>query len=189
MAGVTTASRAGWGVIASSEAMNPDPGNGYVQGASFSNNYTISNIPTSEWRDAEISFCFGNQSTWVTNMGFYFNGTTAPMHSSYNYWGWSTGSSFGTNYQTDAYIYPIQFSSYGFTCRLYISNYSSTSNIKTYSFDWHYSIGHATSYATTGRGVGQWRSSDPITSITFTEPYNNGSIAYQGYLITGRNPK
>jgi len=190
MAGVTTASRSAWGVIASSEAMNPDKMGGYVlsdNGAS--GNFTISNIPTTEYRDLEVLFYIGNQSTWITNANFSFNNDASNMMSQYFYWGWSTGSSPGYQANQSAYIYPIAYSSYGFTGRMYISNYSSSSNTKAFTYDWQYSIGGATSYASGGCGAGTYRSTSPISSMYFSEPYGNGSSSYQGWVLTGRNPK
>ena len=190
MAGVTTASRAGWGIIASSEAMNPKPMGGHVlYDNAASGNFTISNIPSTDYKDLELLFYMGNQSTWVTNMNFGFNNDHSNMMSQYFYWGWSTGSSPGFQANSSAYVYPCGYASYGFTCRVYISNYSSSSNTKAFTYDWQYSIGSATSYATTGTGAGTYRSVLPITTMQFTEPYANGSSSYQGWMLTGKNPK
>ena len=190
MAGTTTASRAAWGVIASSEMMNPEKIGGYLLHDNQAyGNFSISNIPTSDYRDLEVMWYMGNQSTWVTNHGFGFNNDSGNMMSQYFYWGWSTGSSPGYQANQQAYVYPCGYSSYGFTGRLYISNYSSNSNTKAFTYDWHYAIGSATSYACTGTGAGTYRSTSPITSIQFSQPYANGSSSYQGWLVTGRNPK
>ena len=85
MAGVTTASRAGWGIIASSEEMNPKTQGDYFNSTTnASANYSISSIPTTEWRDLEIWLNKSNQNTWTAPWYFYFNGV--PSHTTSTYW-------------------------------------------------------------------------------------------------------
>ena len=55
MAGTTTAARSAWGVIASSEDMNPTMNGDYLNSlTNASANFSITGIPTTDWQDLEI---------------------------------------------------------------------------------------------------------------------------------------
>jgi hypothetical protein len=194
MAGVTTAARLGVGSIASSEAMNPKAMGGFLASGDGSGNYWISSIPTSDFHDLEIWIKSSQQSTWITswNLTFATAGNVSVSNSqfqSYLYKGYSTGQSNGTNAGAPMYNYPSGFSNYGHYYRIYLSNYSSTSNIKSWHGYGGYTNGSATSYVTYQQGGGTIRSAAPITDLYVSNGYANGSPSYQGWSIFGRRPK
>ncbi len=190
MAGVTTASRAGWGVIASSEDMNPKLGGDYWDNAtSASNNYAIYGIPATEWRDLEIYFSVSNQSSWTSSWYFWFNNQSSMANSAYMYKGYSTGYSYGYNSQTSSYQYPCGYSNYAHCGRLYISNYSSDTNNKSFWGQWGNTNGTATSYVTSQCSSGVLNTSSPISSFHIQSQYGNGNSSYQWWLICGRGVK
>ena len=190
MAGVTTASRAGWGVIASSEAMNPKLQGDYLNSTTnVAGNFSITSIPTTDWKDLEIWLSKSNQSTWTANWYFYFNNNQSFGNSSYWYRGHSTGTSYGTDSQSSAHMYPQSYSNYGHMCRIYIANYSSTTNNKAWWSMGSYTNGTATSYGTHQFNSGVLNLVDPITSFQTSDSYGNGSSSYQAWTILGRGVK
>ncbi len=194
MAGVTTAPRMGLGAIASSEASNPEAMAGFLASGSGNNDYWISNIPTSDYHDLEVWFKSSNQSSWTVWWGFQFGtagqtSQSSKMYQSYFYKGYSSGSGNGTQSGSYAYNNPAGYSSYGHYCRLYVSNYSSTSNIKSWHAYGGYTNGSATSYVTYQQMGGSIREANPLTDIKVFNGYGNGSTSYQGWSVFGRRPK
>ena len=190
MAGTTTAARAGWGIIASSEAMNPRTQGEYLNNNSnASGSFTISNIPTTEWRDLEICFLKGNQSTWTAQWNFWFNNNSGLTNSSYWYRGHSNGAGYSYNSQSSSYMYPSNYSAYGHFCRIYVANYSSNQENKAFWSQASYTNGVATSYGTIQFNSGVINTSSPITSFHTQDPWSNGSSSYQWWQIVGRGVK
>lgn len=195
MAGVTTAARASWGVIASSYAQNPTVGDGYLNhNPSINNNFAISGINTNKWKDLELYIHWQQQSTWNGEGYWYFShsgggGGSGSNQGCYNYWGWSTGASYGTNGQSSQYVYPVAYSNMWSSMRIYCANAFTNQNTKAWWYQAGNSSGNSTSYATTQRGSGVYRSSTPIDTMYFSTPWGNGSSSYQGWLMIGRNPK
>ena len=190
MAGTTTAARAGWGIIASSEAMNPETQSEYLNNSNAaSGSFTISSIPTTEWRDLEICFLKGNQNSWTGAWYFWFNNNSSLSNSSYWYRGHSTGSSSHYNSQTSSYMYPSSYSNYGLFCRIYVANYSSNTNNKAWWSQASYTNGVATSYGTLEFNSGVLNTADPITSFHTQDSWNSGSTSYQWWQIVGRGAK
>jgi len=193
MAGTSTASRASWGVIASSYGQNPTPGSGALAyNAGVQGNFSITNIPTTQWKDLELYIHWGQQSTWTGQGYWYFTDQTNavnPNQGCYNYWGWSTGSSNGTAGQTSQYVYPVSYSNMWSSMRLYCANAFSDQNTKAWWYEAGNSSGNSSSYATLQSGAGVFRSSYPITAVHVNTPWGNGSSSYQGWLLIGRNPK
>lgn len=194
MAGVTTAARMGVGSIASSEASNPKGMAEYLAHGDGSGNFWIANIPTSDYHDLEIWLKATNQSSWTTWWGFTL-GTAGQvdqsnkMNGSYMYRGYSSGASNGTNNSAYAYNYPAGYSSYGHMYRIYLSNYSSTSNIKSWHGYGGYTNGSGSSYVTYQQGGGSIREANPITDIFVQTGYANGNSGYAGWSVFGRRPK
>ena len=194
MAGATTAARASWGVIASSFSQNPVTGLGEIsQSNGINGNFAISGIPTTKWKDMELYIHWGQQSTWTGEGYFYFSynsgaGGSTGNQGCYNYWGWSTSSSYGTNSNAQ-YVYPVSYSNNWSSMRLYCANAFTNQNTKAYWYQAGYSTGNSTSYATTHRGSGVYRSSNPVDTMYFSTPWGNGSSSYQGWVMIGRNPK
>jgi hypothetical protein len=194
MAGVTTASRSAWGIIASSEAMNPVVGSGEI---SYSNgiqgNFYINNIPNTEWRDLELWIHWNQSSTWSGQGEFWMStnssGANADNWGGYNYWGWSTGSSYGTNINTGQYVYPVSYSNMYSSMHFYCANAFDSTNTKAWWYEAGHSNGNNTSYACVQRASGVYRNTNPVDQMYFSTPWGNGSSSYQGWLMIGRNPK
>tara|TARA_B100002052_G_scaffold88947_1_gene81835 strand:+ start:752 stop:1339 length:588 start_codon:yes stop_codon:yes gene_type:complete len=193
MAGVTTAARAGWGIIASSYAMNPKAGTETISSTNgVSGNFTISNLAAagSGWKDLELYVHWNQQSTWSGDGYFVFRdnaGNTSPTKGCYNYWGWSVGSSYGTN-TSSQYVYPVSYSNMWSSMRLYCANAFSNQNTKAWWWEHGHSNGNNTSYACVQAGAGVFETSSPVEQMSFTTPWANGSGTYQGWVIVGRNP-
>ncbi len=190
MAGVTTAARSSWGIIASSYAQNPVVGTNeiaYQDGPS--GNFWINNIPTTEWRDMELYIHWGQQSTWSGEGYWAFGPTTTDNWGGYNYWGWSNGQSYGTNINSNQYVYPVSYSNYWSHMHLYCANAFDSTNTKAWWYEAGHSNGNQTSYATVQRGAGTYQSSNPMQQMYFYTPWGNGYYQYQGWVIIGRNPK
>tara|TARA_B100000427_G_scaffold329830_1_gene348278 strand:+ start:507 stop:1094 length:588 start_codon:yes stop_codon:yes gene_type:complete len=195
MAGTSTASRASWGVIASSYGQNPTTGLGEISHFdNASGNFAISGIPNTKWKDLELYVHWGQQSTWAGEGYWYFShsgggGGSASNQGCYNYWGWSTGSSNGTSLATSQYVYPVSYSSMWSSMHLYCANAFTNQNTKAWWYEAGNSSGSSSSYATMQSGSGVYRSSTPIDTMYFSTPWGNGSSSYQGWLMIGRNPK
>ena len=190
MAGVTTAARSAWGIIASSEAMNPKMNGDYWDSlTNASGSFSISGIPNTDWKDLEIWLSKSNQSTWTADWRYYFNGNPALTNSTYWYRGHSTGAGYSYNSQNSTYMYPQGYSNYGHMCRIYITNYSSNTNNKSWWSQGSYTNGTATSYGTVQFNSGIINTTSPISSITMSDSYNNGSSSYQAWTILGRGTK
>lgn len=190
MAGTTTAARAGWGIIASSEMMNPETQSSYLNNSNgTSGSFTISSIPTTNWRDLEICFLKGNQNSWTDAWYFWFNNNSNLGNSSYWYRGHSTGTSYHYNSQQSSYMYPSGYSNYGHFCRIYIANYSSNTNNKAWWSQASYMNGVATSYGTLEFNSGVLNTADPITAFHTQDSWNSGSSSYQWWQIVGRGAK
>ena len=190
MAGTTTAARSAWGVIASSEDMNPTMNGDYLNSlTNASGNFAITSIPTTDWQDLEIWFNKSNQSTWTADWRFYFNYNATDMNSTYWYRGHSTGAGYGYNSQSQAYMYPEGYSNYGHFLRIYLANYSSNTNNKVWWSQGGYMNGTATSYGTVQWNCGVLNITSPITSFVTSDSYNNGSSNYQAWTILGRGAK
>lgn len=197
MAGVTTASRMSLGAVASSEDMNPVGFGEAITWGSGNNQYWIQGLHGTvgqKYHDLEIWLKSSNQSTWTTWWAFTWatagqTQQTSAMHSSYYYGGYSTGASQGTNNGSYAYNYPNGYSSYGHGYFIYLSNFSSSSNIKSWHGRGGYTNGGATSYVTCQQGGGSINITQPIDSIYIQNGYGNGSSSYQGFTVFGRRPK
>ncbi len=190
MAGSTTAARSAWGIIASSESMNPKMGGEYFDSLNNAGgNWGINSIPTSDWKDLEIWLSKSNQSTWTANWNYYFNGDPALTNSTYWYTGHSTGRGYSYNSQTSPYMYPEGYSNYGHMCRIYIANYSSNTNNKAWWSQGSYTNGTATSYGTLQFNSGVINTTSPITTFYTSDSYGNGSSNYQAWTILGRGIK
>ncbi len=197
MAGVTTASRMSLGAVASSEALNPEAGSGFIASGGGSGDYWISNLTSgngANFHDLEIWFKASNQSTWTTWWAFTLgtggqSGQSSKMYNSYFYRGYSSGTSQGSGFGSYAYNYPCGYSSYGHTYRLYLSNFTSQSNIKSWHGFGGYTNGSATSYVTCQQGGGTIREANPITEIFIQTGYGNGSAGYMDWTAIGRRPK
>lgn len=189
MAGTTTPVRAGWGIIASSYAQNPVAGNGYLKNNNVSSgNFGIYNIDATQWKDLEMWIHWQNQSTWSGQGYWNFNPSSANQ-GCYNYWGWSTGQSQGGSSGSDQYVYPVAYSNMWSAMHLYCANAFTNQNTKAWWYEAGNSTGSSNSYATVQSGAGVYRSSSPITQMSFSTPWGNGSSSYQGWVIIGRNPK
>ena len=194
MAGVTTAARSAWGIIASSEAMNPIAGSEEISyNSGINGNFYISSIPTTEWRDMELWIHWNQGSTWSGQGEFWMSpnnsGANANNWGGYNYWGWSNGSSYGTNINTGQYVYPVSYSNMWSSMHFYCANAFDSSNTKAWWYEHGHSNGNNTSYATMHRGAGVFRDTNPINQVYFSTPWGNGSSSYQGWVMIGRNPK
>lgn len=165
----------------------------FLASGSGTNQYMISNIPTTDFHDLEVWFKASNQSGWVTqwNLEFYSGSSNLSnsMNSAHYYAGYSSGRSNGAQFQSAVYNYPAGFSSYGHTYHLYISNYSSTSNIKSWHGFGGYTNGSAFSYVTWQQNGGTINSSSVIDGIRISTGNGNGSSSYQGWAVFGRRPK
>ncbi len=191
MAGVTTAARAGWGIIASSEAMNPTVGSGSDMSYSpgVGGNFYISNIPTNRWKDLEIWIHINQSSTWAGEGYFAFGNSATPNRGCYNYWGWSTGQSQGGNSQANQYVYPQSYSNMAGCLHIYLANAFTNQNTKAWYYEAYNSSGNQTSYATVQAGAGVYETSTPVDQMYIYTPWGNGSSSYQGWQIIGRNPQ
>ena len=194
MAGVTTAARTAWGIIASSEAMNPVKGSEEISSTNGINgNFWINNIPNTEWRDLEMWVHWNQQSTWSGQgeFGVTVNSSQSATgnYGGYNYWGWSTGSSYGSNINGWNYVYPVSYSNYYSSMHFYCANAFDNSNTKAWWYEAGHSNGNATSYACVQRGAGVFKDTNPVDQMYFYTPWGNGSSSYQGWVMVGRNPK
>ena len=190
MAGTTTAARAGWGIIASSEEMNPKTQGDYWDSlTNVGGNFSINGIPTTQWKDLEIWVSKSNQSTWTAPWYFYFNGVPSYTTSTYWYRGHSTGAGYSYNAQSSVYMYPQGFSNYGHMCRIYVANYSSTTNNKVFWAQGSYTNGTATSYGTVQYCTGIINTTSAISGFNVSDSYSNGSSNYQAWTVIGRGVK
>ena len=74
-------------------------------------------------------------------------------------------------------------------CRIYIANYSSTTDNKAFWAQGSYTNGTATSYGTVSFCNGVINTTSPITTFNVTDSYNSGSSNYQAWTIIGRGVK
>lgn len=194
MAGVTTAARAGWGIIASSYAMNPEAGSETISSTNgVGGNFTITNLSSvgANWKDLEVYVHWNQQSTWAGDGYWVFSDTSGSQSYTkgcYNYWGWSVGSSYGYNNGTQ-YVYPVSYSNMWSSMRLYCANAFVNQNTKAWWWEHGHSNGNSTSYACVQAGAGTFEMSNIIDQMTFTTPWANGASSYQGWVAIGRHPK
>ena len=172
MAGVTTAARSAWGIIASSEAMNPVVGSAEISSTNGINgNFYINNIPNTEWRDMELWIHWNQQSTWSGQgefgMSVNSNQSSSNNYGCYNYWGWSTGNSYGVNINSWNYVYPVSYSNMWSSMHFYCANAFDNTNTKAWWYEAGHSNGNNTSYETTQRGAGTYRDTNPVNQMYF----------------------